>query len=65
MFMRGVLSEEAKVGLMLFDEPSAALDPTSEHGGPILPVIQSFIGNNQEIHQTCLHGFGNSRERKR
>ena len=32
MFMRAVLSEEARVGLLLFDEPSAALDPTAEHG---------------------------------
>ena len=32
MFMRAVLSEEAKVGLLLFDEPSAALDPAAEHG---------------------------------
>ena len=34
MFMRAVLSEEARVGLLLFDEPSAALDPTAEHGMP-------------------------------
>ena len=32
MFMRAVLSEEARVGLLLLDEPSAALDPTAEHG---------------------------------
>jgi hypothetical protein len=32
MFMRAVLSEEAKVGLLSFDEPSAALDPAAEHG---------------------------------
>lgn len=32
MFMRAVLSEEERVGLLLFDEPSAALDPTAEHG---------------------------------
>ena len=32
--MRAVLSEEARVGLLLFDEPSAALDPTAEHGTP-------------------------------
>jgi ABC-type thiamine transport system ATPase subunit len=30
-FMRSV-SEEQKVGLLLFDEPSASLDPTAEHG---------------------------------
>ena len=32
MFMRAVLSEEERVGMLLFDEPSAALDPTAEHG---------------------------------
>ena len=32
MFMRAVLSEEARVGLLSFDEPSAALDPAAEHG---------------------------------
>lgn len=26
------LSEEKAVGLLLFDEPSASLDPTAEHG---------------------------------
>ncbi|KAF9784896.1 P-loop containing nucleoside triphosphate hydrolase protein [Thelephora terrestris] len=31
MFMRAVLSGEERVGLLLFDEPSAALDPTAEH----------------------------------
>ena len=31
-FMRSVVSEDAKVGLLLFDEPSASLDPTAEHG---------------------------------
>ena len=40
MFMRAVLSEEARVGLLLFDEPSAALDTTAEHGAPrtITPI---------------------------
>jgi hypothetical protein len=31
-FMRSLLSEGQCVGLLLFDEPSAALDPTAEHG---------------------------------
>ena len=31
-FMRAVVSEDARVGLLLFDEPSASLDPTAEHG---------------------------------
>ena len=32
--MRSVVSEDAKVGLLLFDEPSASLDPVAEHGKP-------------------------------
>ena len=31
-FMRSVVSEDARVGLLLFDEPSASLDPVAEHG---------------------------------
>ena len=31
-FMRSVVSEDARVGMLLFDEPSASLDPTAEHG---------------------------------
>ena len=36
--MRAVVSEDARVGLLLFDEPSASLDPTAEHGvfSPVL-----------------------------
>ena len=30
--MRSVVSEDTQVGLLLFDEPSASLDPTAEHG---------------------------------
>ena len=30
--MRSLLSEGQDIGLLLFDEPSAALDPTAEHG---------------------------------
>lgn len=29
--MRSVVSDQS-VGLLLFDEPSASLDPTAEHG---------------------------------
>ena len=31
--MRSVVSEDSQVGLLLFDEPSASLDPVAEHGG--------------------------------
>ena len=30
--MRSVVSDDSKVGLLLFDEPSASLDPLAEHG---------------------------------
>lgn len=30
--MRSMVADETKVGLLLFDEPSAALDPVAEHG---------------------------------
>lgn len=30
--MRSIVSEDSTVGLLLFDEPSASLDPTAEHG---------------------------------
>lgn len=33
MFMRSVVHNDSTVGLLLFDEPSAALDPAAEHGG--------------------------------
>lgn len=33
--MRSVVSEDSQVGLLLFDEPSASLDPTAEHGEKI------------------------------
>ena len=36
-FMRAVVSEDARVGLLLFDEPSASLDPTAEHGACFCP----------------------------
>lgn len=30
--MRSIVAEDSSVGLLLFDEPSASLDPTAEHG---------------------------------
>ena len=30
--MRSVIAEDMRVGLLLFDEPSASLDPVAEHG---------------------------------
>ncbi len=31
-FMRSIAREDGQVGLLLFDEPSASLDPAAEHG---------------------------------
>jgi energy-coupling factor transporter ATP-binding protein EcfA2 len=39
--MRSVVSQGGP-GLLLFDEPSASLDPTAEHGvSPYRPIISS------------------------
>lgn len=34
--MRSVVQEDSSVGLLLFDEPSAALDPAAENGELVL-----------------------------
>ena len=36
--MRSVVAEQTKVGLLLFDEPSASLDPVAEHGKRSLSI---------------------------
>ena len=36
--MRSVLKDDNTVGMLLFDEPSASLDPAAEHGGWSLVV---------------------------
>ena len=41
--MRSLLSEGQNVGLLLFDEPSAALDPTAEHGADYGRLLITFI----------------------
>ena len=43
--MRSLLSEGQSIGLLLFDEPSAALDPTAEHGkddGLLIALVLIF-----------------------
>ena len=67
MFMRAVLSEEARVGLLLFDEPSAALDPTAEHGAHTSIVFTPLRAGiaSLSINQICSHGFESLGERKR
>ena len=42
-YMRSVVQEDSQVGLLLFDEPSAALDPAAEHGTCIPPSSVSFV----------------------
>ena len=50
--MRSVVAEDTKVGLLLFDEPSAWLDPVAEHGEINLP--RYHVGG-------CTHGHIHSR----
>ena len=55
-FMRS-MSEEQKVGLLLFDEPSASLDPKAEQGmTPILIDVRPHrFGNADAGHRCCVH----------
>ncbi|VDB88528.1 unnamed protein product [Peniophora sp. CBMAI 1063] len=57
-FMRSLptdLKEDTKVGLLLFDEPSASLDPTAEHD--LFARLRDLRGNKTMIFST--HRFGN------
>ncbi|KAF9560186.1 P-loop containing nucleoside triphosphate hydrolase protein [Agrocybe pediades] len=53
-FMRSVVSEES-VGMLLFDEPSASLDPTAEHD--LFERLRQLRGNKTMIFSS--HRFGN------
>ncbi|KAJ3986368.1 P-loop containing nucleoside triphosphate hydrolase protein [Lentinula detonsa] len=53
-FMRSLLSESS-VGLLLFDEPSASLDPTAEHD--LFRRLQLLRGQKTMIFSS--HRFGN------
>lgn len=66
------LTAEPKVGLLLFDEPSASLDPTAEHGNIFLDIIITSLSQflvdlferlrNLRGNKTMLfssHRFGN------
>ena len=44
-YMRSVVQEDSQVGLLLFDEPSAALDPAAEHGTCKPPSSVSYVPN--------------------
>ncbi|KAI0668743.1 HlyB/MsbA family ABC transporter [Trametes maxima] len=54
-FMRSVVSEEGKVGLLLFDEPSASLDPVAEH--ELFERLRKLRGNKTMLFSS--HRFGN------
>ncbi|EMD41265.1 hypothetical protein CERSUDRAFT_146118 [Gelatoporia subvermispora B] len=54
-FMRSVVSEEANVGLLLFDEPSASLDPAAEHD--LFSRLRDLRGNKTMLFSS--HHFGN------
>ncbi|ETW78359.1 ABC transporter [Heterobasidion irregulare TC 32-1] len=53
-FMRSSVSDP-KVGLLLFDEPSASLDPTAEHD--LFARLRELRGNKTMVFST--HRFGN------
>lgn len=54
-FMRSVVAEESDVGLLLFDEPSASLDPTAEHD--LFAQLRELRGNKTMLFSS--HRFGN------
>jgi len=53
-FMRSLLSEGQDIGLLLFDEPSAALDPTAEHD--LFVRLKNLRGQKTMIFSS--HRFG-------
>ncbi|KAI0089816.1 P-loop containing nucleoside triphosphate hydrolase protein [Irpex rosettiformis] len=55
MFMRSFVSDDSQVGLLLFDEPSASLDPTAEHD--LFRRLRELRGNKTMIFSS--HRFGN------
>ncbi|RPD56250.1 HlyB/MsbA family ABC transporter [Lentinus tigrinus ALCF2SS1-7] len=55
-FMRSIVREEAsEVGLLLFDEPSASLDPAAEHD--LFDRLRELRGNKTMVFSS--HRFGN------
>ncbi|TFK85028.1 P-loop containing nucleoside triphosphate hydrolase protein [Polyporus arcularius HHB13444] len=54
-FMRSIVQEDSQVGLLLFDEPSAALDPAAEHD--LFERLQKLRGNKTMVFSS--HRFGN------
>ena len=59
--MRSVVSEDAKVGLLLFDEPSASLDPVAEHGKSRSHTSdETIVKLNSALIQTCSTDYVSS-----
>ncbi|KAI0935711.1 hypothetical protein AcW1_000157 [Taiwanofungus camphoratus] len=54
-FMRSIVSNESTVGLLLFDEPSASLDPSAEHD--LFVRLRDLRGNKTMLFSS--HRFGN------
>ncbi|KZT68757.1 P-loop containing nucleoside triphosphate hydrolase protein [Daedalea quercina L-15889] len=54
-FMRSIVSEDSTVGLLLFDEPSASLDPTAEHD--LFTRLRQLRGSKTMLFSS--HRFGN------
>jgi ABC-type multidrug transport system fused ATPase/permease subunit len=52
--MKSLVSSQDKVGLLLFDEPSAALDPKAEHD--LFTRLRELRGNKTMIFSS--HRFG-------
>ena len=53
--MRSIVSEDTGVGLLLFDEPSASLDPIAEHD--LFERLRELRGNKTMLFSS--HRFGN------
>ncbi|OSX68118.1 hypothetical protein POSPLADRAFT_1038318 [Postia placenta MAD-698-R-SB12] len=53
--MRSIVSEESLIGLLLFDEPSASLDPTAEH--ELFARLRELRGGRTMLFSS--HRFGN------
>ena len=66
--MRSVVRADAQVGLLLFDEPSASLDPIAEHGKRPLQV--ELCGHHTDVAyvaylQICSTDYDNSEAARR
>ena len=56
-FMRAVVSEDARVGLLLFDETSASLVLSPDGGARCVPL--EMMGGRTDALQICLGGCVN------